>query len=129
MTNEQFGYTSTRGRDRIHMLRPRTEFGRRIPFRSKEHNYIISYHLLPVRLRPSLHLNISVFLMVYQLLSLVFVICDLVHCFCNFVFVIVICTYFVFVIVISIYFILFCSCNLCLFVVLIFVSMCLRTYM
>ena len=28
MTNEQFGYTSTRGRDKIHMLRPRTEFGR-----------------------------------------------------------------------------------------------------
>ena len=66
-----------------------------VPFRSKEHNYIISYHLLPVRLRPSLHLNISVFLMVYQSesLSLVFVICDIVYCFCNFVFVIVICTY------------------------------------
>ena len=78
-----------------------------VPFRSKEHNYIISYHLLPVRLRPSLHLNIFVFLMVYQSLSLVFGICDLVHCFCNFVFVIVICTYFVFVIVISIYFALF----------------------
>ena len=29
MTNEQFGYTSTRGRDKIHMLQPRTEFGRR----------------------------------------------------------------------------------------------------
>ena len=29
MTNEQFGYTSTRGRDKIHMLQPKTELGSR----------------------------------------------------------------------------------------------------
>ena len=29
LTNEQFGYTCTRGRDKIHISRPRTEFGRR----------------------------------------------------------------------------------------------------
>ena len=28
LTNEQFGYTCTRGTDKIHLLRPRTEFGR-----------------------------------------------------------------------------------------------------
>ena len=42
-----------------------------VPFRSKVHYYIIPYHLLPVRLRPSLHLNISVFPTAYQSVSLV----------------------------------------------------------
>ena len=29
LTNEQFGYTCTQGRDKNHILQPRTEFGRR----------------------------------------------------------------------------------------------------
>ena len=76
-----------------------------IPFRSKEHNYIISSHLLPVRLRPFLRLNISVFLTVYQSVSLVLLFVILVNFFVI-LFVVVICIYFVFVIVISIYFVL-----------------------
>ena len=101
MTNEQFGYTSTRGRDKIHMLQPRTEFGRRtFSFKGAQ-----IYNILPstaVRLRPSLRLTISVFPTVYQSVSLVLLFVILVNCFCNFVFVIVICIYYVLVIVISI---------------------------
>ena len=28
MTNDQFGYSSTRGKDNIHLVRPKTEYGR-----------------------------------------------------------------------------------------------------
>ena len=71
MTNEQFGYTFTRGRDKIYMLQPRTEFGRRTFLFKGAQLYNTLPYLLPVRLRPSLHLNISIFPTAYQSVSLI----------------------------------------------------------
>ena len=94
LTNEQFGYTCTRGRDKIHISRPRTEFDRRASSFKGAQLYNTLCHLLFVRLRPSLCLNISVFPTACQLVSLYLLFVILVNfvlvilfCYCNFCFV------------------------------------------
>ena len=66
MTNEQFGYTSTRGRDKIHMLQPKTELGSRTFSFKGAQLYTSTAH--QIKTLPAL--NVSVFPMVYHSVSL-----------------------------------------------------------